>query len=377
MSARRVAVVAPYGDDPVNGVLAAAVAGAAAAAEQGPAVELWLPHAWPGQGFSDHVARLETAGVPRVVLDTGDPSRQWLRPAALRAARQRDVGILHLHSAFSPHVAQLAWAVRRPYLVTPHGAYSPAALRRSRGRKRLALASVEGAVLRRARAVVALTDAEATDLRPWVDRARVVVVPNGVDPPVAVDRDALRRELDLAAGTPLAVYAGRLDREHKGLDDLVAGLAGAPGWVLALVGPDDRGDRAELERQARHRGVAERCRFLGMRQGPALHEALAGGDVFVLCSRWEGLPLSLLEALARGVPAVVSPAVERAVPVAARGAGWVCPPGGLATVLDAVAAAGQAERRSRGAAAAALAGEYRWEAVGRALADLYARLVTT
>lgn len=370
----RVAVVAPYGADPVNGVLVAAVASAAAAAGQGAAVELWLPHPWPEVDFSEHVSRLDAAGVPQVVLDTRDPPRKWLRPAALRAARQRDVDVVHLHSAFSPHIAQLAWALRRPYVVTPHGAYSPAALRRSRARKLVALATVERAVLRRAQAFVALTDAEAADVGRWTGRTPVVVVPNGVEPPASVDREALRRELRVAPDVPLAVFAGRLDREHKGLDHLVAGLAAAPQWVLALVGPDDRGDRALLEAQARRLGAAERCRFLGLRQGRALHEALAGADVFALCSRWEGLPLALLEALAYGVPAVVSPAVERAVPVAASGAGWVCDPADVGATLRGVAAAGEAERRRRGKAAMHLAGEYRWEQVGRRLAGLYVRL---
>lgn len=373
MSGPRVAVVAPYGADPVNGVLVAAAAGAAAAARQGVGVELWLPHAWPAEGFGDHLSRLETAGVPSVVLDTGEPARPWLRRSALRRARQRDVDVVHLHSAFSPHVAQLARAVRKPYVLSPHGAYSPAALQRSRWRKRLALATVERRLLRRSAAVVALTAAEQKHLSIWVAGTRLVVIPNGVDPPPPADRGALRRELGLDADAPLAVFAGRLDVAHKGLDDLVAGLADAPGWTLALVGPDDRGDRAVLEAEARRLGVAERCRFLGIRQGGALHDALAGADVLALCSRWEGLPLVLLEALAHGTPAVVSPAVERAVPVAASGAGWVCNPGRVGATLAEIATLGAEERARRADAARALARGYRWEEVGARLAGLYER----
>jgi glycosyltransferase involved in cell wall biosynthesis len=268
-------------------------------------------------------------------------------------------------------VAQLGFMVDRPYVVTPHGAYSPAALRRSRVRKRLALATMERAALRRAAAIVALTDAESEQLRRWSGATPVVVIPNGVTPPPQVDPHALRRELGLPPEVRLAVFAGRLDRKHKGLDQLITGLALAPDWVLAMVGPDDRGDRALLEEQASSLGVADRCAFLGLREGSALHEALAGGDVYALCSRWEGLPLSLLEALAHGTPALVSPAVERAVPVAARGAGWACDPSNVGQTLQEIESAGEEERLRRGTAAAALSRDYRWHTVGSRLVRLY------
>ena len=371
----QVAVVAPFGADPVNGVLVAAVAGAAAAADHGVQVQMWLPHEWPQEGFEAHLRRLDDAGVSRVVLDSREPARPWLRRAALARAASRPVDVVHLHSVFSPHVAQLARAVGRPYVLTPHGGYSAAALQRGRGRKRLALATFEGRLLRRASAIVALTEAEARELSPWVGDARVEVVPNGVDPPPAVDRGALRRELGLGANELLAVFAGRLDAAHKGLDSLIDGVAEQPEWTLALVGPDDRGDRADLEARARTRGAAERCRFLGMRQGRALHEALAAGDVFALCSRWEGLPLTLLEALAHGTPALVSPAVERAVPVAAHGAGWVSPRERVGATLATIAAIDRSDRESYRAAARRLAHIHRWEDVGWRMAAMYAQVV--
>ena len=375
MSSVRVAVVAPFGADPVNGVLVAAVASAVAAATHGVDVEMWLPHPWPSEGFQAHVRRLDEAGVERVVLDAPAPARPWLRRAALALAARRSVDVVHLHSVFSPHIAQLARAVDAPYVLTPHGGYSAAALQRSGGRKRLALATVEGRLLRRASAVVALTPAEAEQLSQLVRDANVVVVPNGVDPPSPVDPDALRRELGITSEGSLAVFAGRLDATHKGLDALIDGVAEQPDWTLALVGPDDRGDRAALEARARTLGTAKRCHFLGLRQGASLHEALAGGDVFALCSRWEGLPLTLLEALAHGTPALVSPAVERAVPVAARGAGWVALPGQVGAALRAVAEVQPGGRDRYRTAARELAAEYRWDAVGWRLADLYRRVV--
>jgi glycosyltransferase involved in cell wall biosynthesis len=83
------------------------------------------------------------------------------------------------------------------------------------------------------------------------------------------------------------------------------------------------------------------------------------------------LPLSLLEALAHGTPALVSPAVERAVPVAARGAGWVCDPSNVGQTLQEIESTGEEERLRRGIAAVALSRDYQWHAVGSRLVRLY------
>ena len=241
----------------------------------------------------------------------------------LAALADRDVDVVQLHSVFTPPNALLARRLRVPYVISPHGGYAPASLARSTRRKTAYKYLLERPMLRRAALRVALTDVEARDLDAFGAGRPVAVIPNGVIPaPRDLDGAAFRRELGLGPTDRLLLFVGRLDILHKGLDVLLDGVAEASAWRLAVVGPDVRGGRAWLLARAEALGMLSRLAVVGPRQGRALHEAFAAADCFALTSRWEGLPIALLEALSHGVPAVVSPAVDRLVAVSQAGAGW-------------------------------------------------------
>jgi glycosyltransferase involved in cell wall biosynthesis len=117
-----------------------------------------------------------------------------------------------------------------------------------------------------------------------------------------------------------------MDMRAKRLDDVLRGIADDPDWHLALVGPDFKGQLAQIQRLIADLDLGRRVHLVPPRRGRPLYEAVAGSDVFVLLSRSEGHPMALLEALACGTPALVSAEVERAVGVDEAGAGWVADP---------------------------------------------------
>lgn len=135
-----------------------------------------------------------------------------------------------------------------------------------------------------------------------VPMARIAVIPNAVEPPPPVSADArLRAEIAGDERTPLALTVARLDAQ-KGIAHLIDAAAMVPDTVFAIAG--DGPDRAALEARAAQVGVSARVRFLGHRRDvPAL---LAIADLFVLPSLYEGFPLSILEAMAVGVPVVAT-----------------------------------------------------------------------
>jgi glycosyltransferase involved in cell wall biosynthesis len=361
----RVAHVVPRAEQPWSGILTVIVHLAAALRRQGRDVEVWQLHRWD-ERYEAQRAVLAEAGVTEVHVAVDAPAWRVGRIAGT-TAEERGIDVVHLHGAFNVWTATVARSLRHPYVFSPHSGYDPVSLRRSRLRKALFGLALERALLRKAALVVGLTAVEVDQLRARGARGPAVAIPNGVGPaPEAVDAEAFRRELGLPPGARMAVFVGRLDVHRKGLDRLVEGLAEAPGWHLALVGPRFR-DVDRLETAIRELRLLDRVHLVGSRYGPALHQALAAADAFVLLSRWEGLPMALLEALSFGTPAVVSPEVERLVPVAASGAGWVADAGRLPSVLREASS----EAVGRADAARALAARYDWDAVAREYGEAY------
>lgn len=144
-----------------------------------------------------------------------------------------------------------------------------------------------------------------------VRRSRVVVVPNflddeAFDPPPSGWVEGFARELDLPADRMVVGVVASLSpiKDHGTLLRAVASLATAwPRLHLVLVGGDG-GSRAELEGLARDLGIADRVRFAGLRPNqPSAHHLF---DISVLTSVSEGMPNSVLEAMAAGRPVVAT-----------------------------------------------------------------------
>jgi glycosyltransferase involved in cell wall biosynthesis len=123
------------------------------------------------------------------------------------------------------------------------------------------------------------------------------LIPNGVRVPAAAARTAP------AAGALRAVYVGRLI-PHKHVDVLVDAVCATPGVTLDVIGEGP--SAADLEARARARDGGDRVRFVGVLDHGKLLERLAGYDVLLNASSYEGLPHVAIEALACGTPLAIS-----------------------------------------------------------------------
>jgi len=135
----------------------------------------------------------------------------------------------------------------------------------------------------------------------------IETVPNGVRVPAETPPPGTRERLRAAWGVPdtarLWLCVARLEPE-KGVDLLLAAwqLLPEPRPRLVIVG--DGSLRVPLEASSHERGLAESVRFVG--SVVDAREVYAAADAYALCSRKEGMPVTMLEAMAAGLPCVVS-----------------------------------------------------------------------
>src|SRR6266545_7121924 len=262
-----------------------------------------------------------------VVAATGARHVRWTAKRApgpgslLDALRLRRIldedrpDLVHLHSSKAGLAGRLAIRGRRPTVFQPH-AWSFFAVT---GPMRAAAVRWERFASRWTHGLVCVSEGERDAGAAHGVRAPTWVVPNGVDcaawqPATVADRAAARARLGVA-DAPHAVCVGRLCTQ-KGQADLLGAWAtvrsALPGAQLSLVG--DGPDRASLAPAA---DSMPGVRLVGERSDVA--DWLAAADVVVVPSRWEGMALVTLEAMARARSVVATDVAgtRDAVPAAA------------------------------------------------------------
>src|SRR6202171_844341 len=143
-----------------------------------------------------------------------------------------------------------------------------------------------------------------------VDRSSVTVVPSGVDcerfrPPSADERARARARFEISDGEIAIVAVGALEprKGHRYLIEAIAALADS-GVALRCLIAGDGSIRADLEREITKLGCAGRAVMLGRIEDP--RELLWASDIFAMPSLNEGLGVAALEAMACGLPAIVT-----------------------------------------------------------------------
>jgi glycosyltransferase involved in cell wall biosynthesis len=234
---------------------------------------------------------IESHGCPVIALGL-EPG---LRPSALfriaKLLRERGIDVVHTHNTkpllYAGPAARLAGV--RAVIHTRHG-QRHGATRRQNALFRLAACCAD-------RMVCVSEDSQHCCLSEGIDPARVRVIPNGID----IERFS---GAGCRTGSP-ALYVGRLTPE-KDVATLVRATAlvvrSAPLFRLRIVG--DGPCKEELLQLTSELGLAEHVEFLGRRSD--VHAIMAEASLFVLSSRTEGVPLTVLEAMASGLPVVAT-----------------------------------------------------------------------
>lgn len=204
-----------------------------------------------------------------------------------------------------------------PYVVFTHGMLDPWFRRQyplKHLKKWLYWPWAEYRILRDARHVV-FTSEEERELAAksfWLYRVNPFVVGYGTRVP-AFDREALRRQFfnqqPHLQGKRIAIFVGRI-HPKKGCDLLIRAfqrtMGSDPSWHLLIVGPDQVGWQAELQKMSDDLRISDRITWPGMLRGEQKWSAFAASEAFVLPSHQENFGIVVAEALAFELPVLIS-----------------------------------------------------------------------
>ena len=328
----------------------------------------------PQRDAAPRVATLQD--VPAILFPSQfGESFKYSRPLAIwldANARQYDVA--HIHAVFNHASVAAARACRKasvPYVIRPLGTLDPWSMKQKSLRKRI-FWSLEGkTMLSGAKAVhyTSQTEQSGTEALLGVNHGKVI--------PLGIDR-AIRPANGSRSSERYVLVLSRL-HPKKGLEVLIDAFISLvqdnrfAGWRLVIAGDGPSGYVSSLKQRAAR--AQHRIVFPGWLDGEQKESMLSGASLLALPSYQENFGICVMEALARSVPALVSPHVNLVGEIREANAGWIVPieksalADALATALD-----DEPELARRGIAGKLLSEKYSWERVATDLEQLYTEI---
>jgi len=324
----------------------------------------------------------EYEGVPVRYLPVAFPRRFFgARMRAPLSAALTGADLCHIHGIWNVpewSAARLARARDTPYVLSPRGMLQAGALRAGRWRKRIAYRLLEKANLAGAALLHATSEDEGDVLESLGLQVPVVVLPNGIDiPAVTKARPVFRERFKIPADAFVVVFLGRI-HPIKRLDLLATAFdvlrRADRGAHLVLAGPDERGELAAIMR-----GLSAHADFVHA-VGPLEEDdkwaLLRDSSALVQCSDSESFGLSVVEAMAAATPVVVTRTCPWAEVEKRQCGFWVEQSASALAAALQLLDADRTHAAEMGARGAAFARErYSWDAIGRACAAQYERIL--
>ena len=276
--------------------------------DDGPNVRLDVPlnQIIPGPGAASYIYFQRDIGFYKVSWGLA----RWLR------SHVADYDAVHIHALFSFSSFAAARAARRagvPYVVRPLGVLNQWGLEnRRRVVKHWSLKAVELPILRGAAAIHYTAEAErreAAAAHPDIAALPSIIIPIPVETPPVADPGELAARFSITAGRRVILFLSRLDRK-KGIELLLSAFqkirADFPDALLVLAGSGEQAYVENLREKARSLGCERDIFWPGFVAGHDKAVLLAGATMFVLPSFSENFGIAAAEALAAGIPSIIS-----------------------------------------------------------------------
>lgn len=299
-----------------------------------------------------HLVRSSTLPVLRQL---GYPQNAGLAEAERIVAAS---GLVSCHSFWRWHNIWLQRVAARhgvPYWFVPHGALDPYVFETSRLAKNAFLSLGGRRFLADASAVVCATEQEYRKLAPLMPRARPAIIPWPLDASDFRDSDPaarlrVRSTLAIPETALVILYFGRLHPMKRPLETIAAFAEGAPRDAhLLIVGNESGVTRRECESRAHALRIADRVHVVGAAFGKDRHAYFDAADLYVSLSHRENFNFTAAEAIASGLPVMLSPGNDLGPELEAAGCAWRLPElATAASTIDAVGRTSAAELNARG-----------------------------
>jgi len=241
----------------------------------------------------------------------------WAMEKAAKGANGKNVHVVHQHGIWQG-ISRTTNILRRrhgiPSVVTPHGSLEKWALKKSRWKKRFALAFYEGGNLHGASCIHTVAEPEIADCRNFGLKNPIALIPNGISQSwldsVGV-AERFREKFKKTTDLRILLFLSRITPK-KGLPMLLHAIHSLKDdfsdWVLVIAGADEFGHKSEVESVIIKYGLQESVVFAGPLFDYTKRDAFAAADLFILPSYSEGAPIVILESLAAGVPVIATKA---------------------------------------------------------------------
>ena len=305
---------------------------------------------------------------------------QWLAKNAHR------YDLAHIHALFSPvstAAATIARIKKLPYILRPLGTLDPADLQKKKQLKQIYGNLLEKPNLSGAAGIHFTSPEEAKVSERYGTKTKDLVIPLGVDLPSNIPNPGIAKtKFGLNPDYPLILFMSRIDPK-KGLDLLLPALEQLLAtelnfhFVLAGANPQDADYENKIKHTIATSPLATKTTITGFVQGELKLALLQDADLFVLPSYYENFGIAVAEAMAMGLPVVISDRVHIWQDIQSAQAGWVtpCEIEKLTETLK-IALASSTERKQRGENARQLTqAKYSWQAIAKEVVKAYREIV--
>jgi glycosyltransferase involved in cell wall biosynthesis len=262
-----------------------------------------------------------------------------------------------------------------PYVIVPRSQMTSLAQRHKFFKKKIANILFFNKMVNESSVIEYLTEDEKNDsLSQW--NKECIVIPNGIEIPEVEKKDYSKNCIK-------ASYIGRVDVYQKGLDILLESISDLKSklieknFSLTIYGPSQADDLQFLKKMALKMKIDDIVHFENSVFGEEKKSVLLNTDVFIMTSRFEGLPMGLIEALAYRIPCVATKGTNLMKEIADFDAGWVADnniDSVKTALLDMVSTKNLAEK---GLNAYNLAKRYSWNSIAKKTHDEYEKIINS